>query len=70
MIGEIGGNMEEKASDWIHDNNFKKPVVAFICGQTAPPETRMGHAGAIISQGKGDAKGKMNYLKSKGISVV
>lgn len=49
MIGEIGGGMEEKTSDWIFDNKFKKPVTAFICGQTAPAETWMGHAGAIIS---------------------
>ena len=70
MIGEIGGNQEERASDWLKDNHCKKPVVSFICGQTAPAEKRMGHAGAIVQGGKGDAKTKMEYLEKQGITVV
>ena len=69
MIGEIGGNQEELAVDWLVENKNEKPVVGFICGQTAPAEKRMGHAGAIVSGGKGDAKSKMKYMESKGINV-
>lgn len=69
MIGEIGGNAEEKAAAWVKEN-MTKPVVAHIVGQTAPKGKRMGHAGAIVSSGKGTASEKITALKDAGIHIA
>ena len=69
LIGEIGGTDEETAGEWIRDHGTK-PVIAYIAGQTAPPGRRMGHAGAIITGGKGGAREKMDFLTQCGVTVV
>jgi succinyl-CoA synthetase alpha subunit len=69
LIGEIGGNDEERAAEYI-SSSMKKPVVSFISGRTAPPEKRMGHAGAIISGGKGTAEAKVSALREAGVPVA
>jgi succinyl-CoA synthetase alpha subunit len=70
MIGEIGGSAEEDAAEFYRRSGSRKPIVGFVAGSTAPPGRRMGHAGAVISGGKGTAKDKFEAMRSAGFHVA
>jgi succinyl-CoA synthetase alpha subunit len=70
LIGEIGGTAEEEAAEWIRKTQYRKPVIAYVAGKTAPPGRRMGHAGAIIAAGRGTAQEKIEALKRVGVTIA
>jgi len=70
MVGEAGGTMEEEVADFINGGGFTKPLVAFLAGRTAPPDKKMGHAGAIVSGGKGSVEGKVAALEAVGVKIA
>ena len=70
LVGEAGGTMEEEVAEMVDRGDFTKPLVAFLAGRTAPPDKKMGHAGAIVSGGKGTVQGKVEALEAVGVRVA